>query len=60
VVAHDTGTVDTLVLTINIGTFDRRGDRAVPCPDPQTRLLPDLVTDGFGQGRLRVYMSHAP
>jgi len=34
VVAHDTGTVDTLVLTINIGTFDRRGDRAVPCPDP--------------------------
>jgi len=38
VVAHDTGTVDTLVLTINIGTFDRRGDRAVPA---QTSPEPD-------------------
>jgi hypothetical protein len=30
-----------------------------PCPaqaPPRTRLLPGLVTDGFGQGRLRVYM----
>jgi len=65
VVAHDTGTPDALVLAINIGTFDRRGDRApprpaLPRPLPRTRLLPDLVTDGFGQGRLRVYMSHAP
>jgi hypothetical protein len=31
---------------------------AVPRPLPRTRLLPNLVTDGFGQGRLRVYMSH--
>ena len=28
--AHDTGTPDALVLAINIGTFDRRGDRAPP------------------------------
>jgi hypothetical protein len=25
----------------------------------RTRLLPDLVTDGFGQARLRVSLSHA-
>ena len=31
-VAHDTGTPDALVLAINIGTFDRRGDRAPPPP----------------------------
>ena len=29
-------------------------------PLPRTRLLPNLVTDGFGQGRLRVCMNHAP
>ena len=35
-------------------------DRALPCPDPpRTRLLPNLVTDGFGQDRLCVYMNHA-
>ena len=28
-------------------------------PLPRTRLLPDQVTDGFGQGRLGVYMNHA-
>ena len=36
----------------------RRRPRAVPCPDPRTRLLPDHVMDGSGQG-LRVYMGHA-
>jgi hypothetical protein len=44
---------------------DRRlvpGDVTAPCAvqTPRTRLLPDLVTDGFGQARLGVYMSHAP
>ena len=38
-----------------------RGPRpALPRPLPRTRLLPNLVTDGLGQGRLRVYMNHAP
>jgi hypothetical protein len=31
----------------------------LPGPLPRTRLLPDLVTDGFSPGRLRVYMNHA-
>jgi hypothetical protein len=38
------------------------GDGTAPCPAqtlPRTRLLPDLVTDGFGQDRLRMYMNHA-
>jgi len=34
--------------------------RALPRPLPRTRLLPDLVMDGFCQGRLRVYVSQAP
>jgi len=33
---------------------------ALPRPLPRTRLLPDLVTDGFSQARLGVYMSPAP
>ena len=38
-----------------------RGPRLVLLsPLPRTGLLPSLVTDGFGQGRLRVYMNHAP
>ena len=32
---------------------------ALPGPLPRTRLLPGLVTDGFGQACLRVYMSQA-
>ena len=43
------------------GAPTRLRDRALPCPgpSPRTRLLPGLVTDGFGQACLRVYMSHA-
>ena len=59
--AHDTGHRDALVLVTNIGPSTGAGTAcpAVPRPLPRTRLLPDLVTDGFGQARLRVYMSHA-
>jgi hypothetical protein len=39
--------------------FPRTRDRALPCPDSRTRLLPIPVTDGFCQGRPRVYMNHA-
>jgi hypothetical protein len=42
---------------------DRRRHTGPGCvllrPLPRTRLLPNLVTDGFGQGRLRVYMKRA-
>ena len=31
----------------------------LPGPVPRTRLLPDLVTDGFSPGRPRAYMNHA-
>ncbi len=54
---------------LHVGASSKTGDaervaRAptapLPCPDPpRTRLLPDLVTDGFRQGRLRVCMNHA-
>jgi hypothetical protein len=37
----------------------RRARPALARPLPRTRLLPNLVTDGFGQGRLRVYMNQA-
>ena len=40
----------------------RCADRAtaLPRPLPRTRLVPDSRTDGFSQGRLRVYISHPP
>ena len=57
---HDTGCRNALVLVSNIEPST--GDGIARCPAqalPRTRLLPNLVTDGFGQGRLRVYMNHA-
>ena len=41
--------------------YPRRHACALSCPRPlpRTRWLPNLVTDGLGQGRLRVYMSRA-
>ena len=57
--AQDGWHLGALVL-VTISGFP--GDGTAPCPAqtlPRTRLLPNLVTDGFGQGRLRVYMNHA-
>ena len=58
--ADDGWHVDALVLVTTLGPST--GAVTAPCPaqaPPRTRLLPSLVTDGFGQGCLRVYMSHA-
>ena len=52
-VAHDTGTPDALVLAINIGTFDRRGDRAPPPPRLAQTPPPNPTAAGPGDGRVR-------
>ncbi len=59
--ARDGWHLGALVLVTTSGPSLTR--RAGFCPaqtPPRARLLPNLVTDGFCQGRLRVYMSHAP
>jgi len=58
---HDGWHLGALVLADPTGPALARGPH--PCPDrplPRTRLLPHLVTDGFCQARLRVYLNHAP
>jgi len=47
---------------VTTSDLHRRADRCrgLPRPLPRARLLPNLVTDGFSQARLRVYISHAP
>jgi hypothetical protein len=53
------GTVTPWSFT-NIGPSTGEGTAPFPAQTlPRTRLLPYLVTDGFGQGRLRVYMNQA-
>jgi hypothetical protein len=59
--AHDACHLRALVLVTTFGPSPAPlPRRALPRPLPRTRLLPDLVTDGFCQGRLRVYMNQAP
>src|ERR1035438_3272995 len=49
----------TCCCTAHTGPARERA-RVLPRPLPRTRLLPNLVTDGFGQARLGVYINHAP
>ncbi len=44
---------------IEVGDLRRDRARALSRPLPRTRLLPNLVTDGFCHARLCVYMNHA-
>ena len=58
------GTRDVLVLVTNIGPSTGEGTAPCPAQTPPPNPIaavkpPNLVRDGFCQGRLRVYMNHA-